>query len=87
MAESLMSGLAIVAAVALLAVAGFLVARRFARGQGELGTEAERARFTTLHLATRAAEHLRAGLEAGDTTRAARDLRAMLDCEGLAIAG
>jgi len=87
MAESLLSGLAIAAAVALLAVAGYLIARRLARGPRELGTDAERARFTTLHLATRAAEHLREGLEKGDTVRAARDLRAMLDCEGLAIAG
>ena len=74
MAESLWSGLAIAAAVALLALAGYLIARRLARGPRELGTEAERARFTTLHLATRAAEHLRAGLEEGDTVRAALDL-------------
>ncbi|AYF97729.1 sensor histidine kinase [Protaetiibacter intestinalis] len=87
MAESLTSGLAIAVAVALLAVAGYLLARRFARGPRELGTEAERTRFTTLHLATRAAEHLRAGLEGGDTVRAARDLRAMLDCDALALSG
>ncbi len=40
MAESLWSGLAIVAAVALLAVAGYLVVRRLAPGPRELGTEA-----------------------------------------------
>ncbi len=87
MAESLVSGLAIAVAVALVAIAGYLVARRLARGPRELGTDAERARFTTLHLATRAAEHLRAGLDEGEPARAARDLRAMLDCEGLALAG
>ncbi|WP_166868399.1 sensor histidine kinase [Salinibacterium sp. ZJ70] len=85
MAESVSSGLVIAVTVALLGVAGYLVARRLARGKGELGTEAERARFTTLHLATRAAEHLRAGLDEGDTTRAARDLRAMLEVEALAL--
>ncbi len=87
MAESVSSGLIIAVAVVLVAVAGYLVARRLARGTGELGTEAERARFTTLHLATRAAEHLRAGLEEGDTTRAARDLRAMLEVDALALVG
>ena len=87
MVESLVSGLVIAVAVGLVAVAGYFVARRLARGPRELGTDAERARFTTLHLATRAAEHLRAGLEEGDPVRAARDLRAMLDCEGLALAG
>jgi two-component system LytT family sensor kinase len=87
MAESVL--LVLVAAVLAggAGFAGFALARRFARGGRELGTEAEQARYTTLHLATRAAENLRGGLDAAGSARAVRDLRDLLDCDSLAIAG
>lgn len=84
------SQLLVLAAAALAGAAGFAgfaLARRFARGGRELGTEAERARYTTLHLATRAAEHLRGGLDAAGSARAVRDLRDLLDCDAFALAG
>ena len=64
----------------------FMLARRLVRGSRELGTEAERATYTTLHLASLAAAHLRGGLFADDVGRATRHLRSLLDCEALAIA-
>lgn len=86
MTESVL--LALFAGIVLgLTVAGaFALARRASRGSRELGTDAERATYTTLHLASRAAKHLRGGLGAGDTARASRDLRTLLDCDTLAIA-
>jgi len=87
MAESVLLVLVAAAAAGLTGVAGYALARRVARGGRELGTEAEQARYTTLHLATRAAEQLRGGLESSDAGRAARDLRALLDCDALALAG
>ena len=63
----------------------YALARRYARGSRELGTDAERATFETLNLASRAATHLRGGLLAGDPARAARYLRVLLNCEVLVI--
>lgn len=65
----------------------FLIAQRYGRGSRELGTDAERATYETLHLASRAAAHLREGLSAADAARAGKHLRALLGCEALAIAG
>ncbi|KQQ93397.1 histidine kinase [Leifsonia sp. Leaf325] len=65
--------------------AAFAFARRLVRGSRELGTDAERATYTTLHLASRAAGHLRGGFDAGDAAKAARPLRTLLGCEALAI--
>jgi len=87
MAESVLLVLAAALAAGLAGFAGYALARRVARGGRELGTEAEQARYTTLHLATRAAEQLRDGLELADASRVARDLRTLLDCEALAVAG
>ncbi|MFE5672648.1 sensor histidine kinase [Agromyces sp. NPDC056523] len=74
---------------ALVGVAFTLLAQwvwRMARGARDLGSDAERAAFRTLSLASRAAVHLRGGLEAGDVPRAARTLRALLGSEAIAIA-
>lgn len=87
MAESVLLVLVVTVFAGAAGFAGFALARRFARGGRELGTEAEQARYTTLHLATRAAEHLRGGLEAAGSARAVRDLRDLLDCDALALAG
>ena len=59
MAESVLLVLVAAVAAGVTGFAGYALARRLARGGRELGTEAEQARYTTLHLATRAAENLR----------------------------
>jgi two-component system, LytTR family, sensor kinase len=59
---------------------------RFARGSRELGSDGEQATYRTLHLASRAAEHLRGGLADDGAARAARHLRTLLACDILAIA-
>ncbi|MCK6079726.1 histidine kinase [Microbacterium sp. EYE_5] len=70
---------------ALLGVVGgivlsalLLLARRYARGPGGLGSEAEEATYRALHQASLAAPHLRGGLATPDVARAARHLRAVL---------
>jgi two-component system LytT family sensor kinase len=87
MAESVLLVLVVAAAAGLAGFAGHALYRRFARDGQELGTEAEQVRYTTLHLATRAAEHLRGGLGDAGAARAVRDLRDLLDCDALALAG
>ena len=87
MAESVLLVLVAAAAAGATGFAGYALARHVARGGRELGTEAEQVRYTTLHLATRAAEHLRGGIGASGSARAVRDLRDLLDCDALALAG
>ncbi|WBU38507.1 sensor histidine kinase [Homoserinibacter sp. YIM 151385] len=69
---------------AALALLGVLL-RSYARGSRQLGTDAEHARHRTLHLAASAAGHLRDGLAGAGAPRAARELRALLGCEALAL--
>lgn len=59
---------------------------RLARGSRDLGDDAERATFRTLSLASRAAVHLRGGLDTGELHRAARSLRSLLASDAIAIA-
>ena len=61
------------------------LAWRLSRGSRDLGSDAERATFRTLSLASRAAVHLRGGLDAGDLHRAARSLRSLLGSDTIAI--
>lgn len=74
------------AALGALGVVLIVIAWRVVRGGRGLATAAERATFETLHQASRAAAHLRGGLSGGDPARAAKALRALLECEALAIA-
>lgn len=81
---------------ALLAVAAFALGigatllaqlvRRQSRGGGDLGSDAERATFRTLSLASRAAVHLRGGLDGEGAHRASRYLRTLLGSEAIAVA-
>ncbi len=71
----------VVAAVAVVAAAGF----RLARSHRELGTDAERATFRTLHSAAAAGAHLRNGLEPAGALKASRQLRALLNCAAFAM--
>ncbi|MDR5692966.1 sensor histidine kinase [Agromyces indicus] len=68
-----------------LAVGVVVLLRRFAVQSKELGTDAERATYQTLHLASSAAKHLRGDMSTADAARAARHLRAMLGADTLAL--
>ncbi|MCI2956449.1 histidine kinase [Agromyces atrinae] len=86
MSESVVIAIVAGVVVGLASVAVLLVARRLVLGSRELGTDAEQATYTTLHLASRAATHLRGGLDSPEVARAAKHLRALLGCTALAIA-
>lgn len=62
-----------------------VLARRLARGGGDLGSDAEQAAYRALHEAGLAATHLRGGLAAGDLDRAARHLRSLLGSATVAL--
>ncbi|GAA5195493.1 histidine kinase [Arthrobacter gyeryongensis] len=72
----------IVLAVAIVVGVGLKVIRSFR----ELGTDAERATYQTLHAASRAGQHLRTGLHAAGAAKASKQLRSLLGCDALAIA-
>lgn len=71
----------IVLAVAVVVGVGLKVMRSFR----DLGTDAERATYNTLHAASRAGQHLRGGLQPTGAAKASKQLRALLGCEALAI--
>ena len=71
----------IVLAVAVVVGVGLKVVRSFR----DLGTDAERATYNTLHAASRAGQHLRGGLTAVGAAKASKQLRALLACDALAI--
>ncbi|WP_211877963.1 sensor histidine kinase [Pseudarthrobacter albicanus] len=68
-------------AIAVVAAVGLKVLRSFR----ELGTDAERATYRTLHAASRAGQHLRTGLNPTGAAKASRQLRGLLGCDALAI--
>jgi len=70
-----------VLAVAAVVAVGLKVLRSFR----ELGTDAERATYNTLHAASKAGRHLRTGLNPAGAAKASRQLRALLGCDALAI--
>lgn len=72
-----------VVTLAIAAVAG--VGVQILRSFRELGSDAERATYQTLHSAALAGGHLRAGLTPDSAARAARHLRALLGCEAIAL--
>ncbi|MFJ6027477.1 sensor histidine kinase [Pseudarthrobacter sp. NPDC092424] len=76
------------AAVAVIALAVAVVVGvglKLLRSFRELGTDAERATYHTLHAASQAGQHLRRGLNPAGAAKASRQLRALLGCEALAI--
>lgn len=81
---------AVIFAIGALAGAAIVLAvlgvRRLAHGARDLGSDAERAAYRTLHLAARAARDLRGGASA-DRHRAARHMRTMLGAQALALVG
>ncbi|MDQ0864142.1 sensor histidine kinase [Arthrobacter globiformis] len=68
-------------AVAIIVAVGLKVLRSFR----ELGTDAERATYNTLHAASKAGRHLRTGLNPAGAAKASRQLRTLLGCDALAI--
>jgi two-component system LytT family sensor kinase len=68
-------------AIAVVVAVGLKVLRSFR----ELGSDAERATYKTLHAASRAGQHLRTGLTPSGAAKASRQLRNLLGCEALAI--
>ncbi|MEE2569415.1 histidine kinase [Pseudarthrobacter sp. J64] len=69
--------------LAIAAVVG--IGLKVLRSFRDLGSDAERATYTTLHAASRAGQHLRTGLNAAGAAKASRQLRALLGCDALAI--
>lgn len=68
-------------AIAVVVGVGLKVLRSFR----DLGTDAERATYHTLHTASQAGQHLRRGLNPAGATKAGRQLRALLGSDALAI--
>lgn len=68
-------------AIAVVVGVGLKVLRSFR----ELGTDAERATYKTLHAASRAGQHLRTGLNPAGAAKASKQLRSILGCDALAI--
>ncbi|MDJ0459641.1 histidine kinase [Arthrobacter sp. NQ7] len=68
-------------AIAVVVGVGLKVLRSFR----ELGTDAERATYHTLHAASQAGQHLRRGLNPAGAAKASRQLRTLLACEALTI--
>lgn len=85
MPESMLLAAALGVAGGALAVGLVMFLRRIVLSSKELGTDAEQATYQTLHLASRAAKHLRGGIDELDAARAGKHLRALLGCDSLAI--
>ncbi|TLM84897.1 sensor histidine kinase [Pseudarthrobacter sp. NamE2] len=68
-------------AIAVVVGVGLKVLRSFR----DLGTDAERATYHTLHAASQAGQHLRRGLNPSGAAKASRQLRGLLCCDALAI--
>ncbi|WP_283133229.1 sensor histidine kinase [Rhizohabitans arisaemae] len=71
--------------IAVLAGVPAVVLWRVLRGHRDLGSPADRATFETLHTASLAAQHLRAGLTEQGAQRAAGHLRVLLGSTALAV--
>ncbi|WP_400997257.1 sensor histidine kinase [Agromyces sp. GXQ0307] len=85
MPESMLLAAAAGVVAGALAVGVVVLLRRLAVQSKDLGTDAERATYETLHLASRAAKHLRGDMTEADAARAARHLRALLGADTLAL--
>lgn len=78
--------IALVCAIAVLTIAAVgALGFRLSRSQRDLGSDADRATYATLHTASLASAHLRAGLTPAGARKASRHLRDLLECETLVI--
>ncbi|MBG6183718.1 two-component system LytT family sensor kinase [Arthrobacter sp. CAN_A214] len=71
----------VVVTIAIVAALGF----RLSRSSHDLGSDADRATYATLHTAALASEHLREGLTASGAAKASRHLRGLLRCDTLVM--
>jgi two-component system LytT family sensor kinase len=85
MSDSPLLTAAAVAVIAMSIAVVVAVGLKVLRSFRELGTDAERATYHTLHAASQAGQHLRRGLNPAGAAKASRQLRALLGCEALAI--
>jgi two-component system LytT family sensor kinase len=85
MPDSPLYSAAAVAVIALAVAVVVGVGLKVLRSFRELGTDAERATYNTLHAASKAGQHLRTGLNPTGAAKASRQLRALLGCDALAI--
>jgi two-component system LytT family sensor kinase len=85
MPDSPLYSAAAVAVIALAVAVVVAVGLKVLRSFRELGTDAERATYNTLHAASKAGRHLRTGLNPAGAAKASRQLRTLLGCDALAI--
>jgi two-component system LytT family sensor kinase len=85
MPDSPLYSAAAVAVIALAVAVVVAIGLKVLRSFRELGTDAERATYNTLHAASKAGRHLRTGLNPAGAAKASRQLRALLGCDALAI--
>jgi two-component system LytT family sensor kinase len=85
MPDSPLYSAAAIAVIALAIAVVVSVGLKVLRSFRELGTDAERATYNTLHTASKAGQHLRTGLNPAGAAKASRQLRALLGCDALAI--
>lgn len=78
--ETLAITIVVATAAALVAVFGFRLSR-----SRDLGSDADRATYATLHTAALASKYLRRGLDPEGAGKASRHLRSLLDCEALTL--
>lgn len=71
----------VIITLAVVAVLGF----KFSRSYRDLGSDADRATYATLHTVALASEHLRTGLTPSGASKAARHLRGLLRCQALLL--
>lgn len=71
----------VIITLAVVAVLGF----KFSRSYRDLGSDADRATYATLHTVALASEHLRTGLTPSGASKAARHLRGLLGCQALLV--
>ena len=86
MPDSPLVSAAAVAVIALAIAVVIAVGLKVLRSFRDLGTDAERATYKTLHAASRAGQHLRTGLNPAGAGKASRQLRGLLGCDGFASA-
>ncbi|MBG6180645.1 sensor histidine kinase [Arthrobacter sp. CAN_A1] len=79
--DTALVGAIVVLTIAVVAALGFKLSRSYR----DLGSDADRATYATLHTAALASEHLRAGLTPTGASKASKHLRGLLRCDTLLI--
>ncbi|HLP23865.1 MAG TPA: sensor histidine kinase [Microbacteriaceae bacterium] len=85
MAESALIAFLVGGLLGVLGTVMIIGARALLRGSRDIGTDVDRATTTTLHLASRAAKHLRGEVSTTDAQRALRALRELVGVRCLAM--